>query len=199
MAINVSEESWTWTLSSINIYCYVDTDQNISALTSTYPLDILEIKYTLELISLWHTGANLWISHQGSSRVQRRFLCLLGVFKAYMNLVSLIFRGSRFPDPSPTPPHPFLDLHINIFISTIFPSLIINKLCMTSPISEIFFYLAFKSILQKLKGLEVGDTVLSICLQDIFYHWLICFLTIVRICGLPACSITTLPILWIIK
>lgn len=72
-------------------------------MTSTYPLDILEIKYTLELISLWHTGANLWISHQGSSRVQRRFLCLLGVFKAYMNLVSLIFRGSRFPDP-PTPP-----------------------------------------------------------------------------------------------
>lgn len=93
-----------------------------------------------------------------SSRVRRRFFCLLGVFKAYTNLISLIFQGFQIPRPPP-PTYLFRPIiHINIFyyfnISLL--SLNINKQCMTSPISEIFFFnLASKSILQKLIGLEV--------------------------------------------
>lgn len=87
-----------------------------------------------------------------SSRVRRRFFCLLGVSKAYTNLISLIFQGFQIPRPPP-PTYLFRPIiHINIFISTFLS----NKQCMTSPISEIFFFnLASKSILQKLIGLEV--------------------------------------------
>lgn len=92
-----------------------------------------------------------------SSRVRRRFFCLLGVFKAYTNLISLIFQGFQIPRPPP-PTYLFRPIiHINIFYFNIsLLSLNINKQCMTSPISEIFFFnLASKSILQKLIGLEV--------------------------------------------
>lgn len=86
-----------------------------------------------------------------SSRVWRRFFCLLGVSKAYTNLISLIFQGFQIPRPPPTTYLFRPIIHINIFISTFLSSpLKINKQCMTSPISEIFFFnLASKSILQK--------------------------------------------------
>lgn len=95
---------------------------------------------------------NTWKSTNTSSRVRRRFFCLLGVSKAYTNLISLIIQGFQIPRPPP-PTYLFRPIiHINIFyyfnISLL--SLNINKQCMTSPISEIFFFnLASKSILQK--------------------------------------------------
>lgn len=102
-----------------------------------------------------------------SSRVWRRFFCLLGVSKAYTNLISLIFQRFQIPRPPPPTYHFRPIIHINIFISTFLSSprninkqcmtspilsspLNIKKQCMTSPISEIFFFnLASKSILQK--------------------------------------------------
>lgn len=98
-----------------------------------------------------------------SSRVRRRFFCLLGVSKAYTNLISLIFQGFQIPRPPP-PTYLFRPIiHINIFyyfnISLL--SLNINKQCMTSPISEIFFFnLASKSILQKANRIR-GCRILS--------------------------------------
>lgn len=67
---------------------------------------------------------------------------------------------SGVPDsPTPTPNLPFqtYNTHKHLYFNISLLSLNINKQCMTSPISEIFFFnLASKSILQKLIGLEVG-------------------------------------------
>lgn len=66
---------------------------------------------------------NTWKSTNTSSRVRRRFFCLLGVFKAYTNLRSLIFQGFQIPQPPP-PTYLFRPIiHINIFISTFLSSL----------------------------------------------------------------------------
>lgn len=58
-----------------------------------------------------------------SSRVWRRFFCLLGVSKAYTNLISLIFQRFQIPRPPPPTYHFRPIIHINIFISTFLSSL----------------------------------------------------------------------------
>lgn len=93
-----------------------------------------------------------------SSRVWRRFFCLLGVSKAYTNLISLIFQGFQIPRPPPTTYLFRPIIHINIFISTFLSSLSTstNNAWLHQYPRYFFFNLASKSILQKLIGLEVG-------------------------------------------
>lgn len=86
-----------------------------------------------------------------SSRVWRRFFCLLGVSKAYTNLISLIFQGFQIPRPPP-PTYLFRPIiHINIFISTFLSSLSTstNNAWLHQYPRYFFFNLASKSILQK--------------------------------------------------
>lgn len=86
-----------------------------------------------------------------SSRVWRRFFCLLGVSKAYINLNKSDFSG--VPDsPTPTPTYLFRPIiHINIFISTFLSSLSTstNNAWLHQYPRYFFFNLASKSILQK--------------------------------------------------
>lgn len=87
-----------------------------------------------------------------SSRVRRRFFCLLGVSKAYTNLISLIFQEFQIPRPPTPPPYLFRPIiHINIFISTFLSSLSTstNNAWLHQYPRYFFFNLASKSILQK--------------------------------------------------
>lgn len=93
-----------------------------------------------------------------SSRVRRRFFCLLGVSKAYTNLISLIFQGFQIPRPPP-PTYLFRPIiHINIFISTFLSSLSTSTNNAWLHQYPRYFFLTWpqNQFCKKLIGLEVG-------------------------------------------